>query len=150
MKLIGTLKRNFSYKLIALDATDRVSILPSPYGAQLFLRDEQGHEVAGTDKVNYQALGGVMFLGGPGSGPSLFVNDPRWVAGLMCALEKLDGSNPPTQELLVRPVSSLEAAVKKIQAMHPGYRWMLRYRAYGVPGYDRGPEAWEMLTEENA
>lgn len=150
MKLIGTLKRNFSYKLIALDATDRVSILPDPYGDYLFLRDEQGHEIASTDKVNYQSLGGVIFLGGPGGALSLFVNDPRWVAGLMYAVEKLDEPNPPTQEFLVRPVSSLEAAVKKIRAEHPDYRWMPRYHAYGVPGYEFGPEAWEMITEENA
>lgn len=82
---------------------------------------------------------------GSRSGVAAFVPDPRWVAANILAVRQLGKKGVNVVEL--HPVSNLSEAVRVIQRKVRGYQWMPAYEAWGVPGYEFGPERWVLFPQ---
>ena len=143
MRIVGELKTNKAYKLVELEhGVDSVVVSSDKYGGMLELIHE-GKSVTTTDKVSYFTLGGVIFLGFS-EDAYLFVSDPRWVAAAILAQESEEGD---VAEVELSPLDDIGEAVSIVQRHVRGYRWMESCSAWGVPGYEFGPQEWITLRD---
>lgn len=149
MKKIGHMRGREDFGIFEPEADDRLFV-EGGRGSALRVISE-GKYLCSTDKLFYPSLGGVTLCGGIENPPpprgrwilrslAVFVINPRWVAANIASVLRLeDGENGPIE---LSPISDIDEAVRIIRRERPDYQWMREYDAWGVPGYEFGPENW--------
>lgn len=152
MKQIGHMRDSKDLGIFEPEADDRIFVEGGRGSALRVI--SKGKYLCSTDKLFYPSLGGVTLCGGIENPPpprgrwilrslAVFVIDPRWVAANIASVLRLeDGENGPIE---LAPISDVDEAVRIIREELPDYQWMPRFNAWGVPGYEFGPERRELF-----
>lgn len=162
MRQIGHIVGREDFGLFLPDEGDRVVLADD--GGGLTLSVYSGARCSHwTDKVNYPSLGGVSFFGADDmvskrvakAGKAAFVASPHWVAANILAFRRMEAEAERREEtgeewkssaIELRPVHGLDDAIDVIRGEVVGYQWMSRFGAWGVPGYEFGPERWVLFS----
>lgn len=146
MKQIGYIRGCEGYGLFEPEAGDRIVLVAGDYPFIEVSTD--GEVVCRTDRLNSGACGGVPVLGDIGDasrrvGTAAFVVSPHWVAALFDAIQR--GPEKGRERIEIAPIADLDEAVAIIRGVVPKYRFLPPCNAWGVPGYERGPERWVLF-----
>lgn len=146
MRQIGYIRGREACGLFEPEAGDSIVLVAGDY--PYIEVSTNGEVVCRTDRLNSGACGGVPVLGSIGDAPgrvgtAAFVVSPHWVAALFDAIQR--GPEKGRERIEITPISDLNEAVRIIREVVPRYQFVPSCKAWGVPGYERGPERWGLF-----